>query len=197
MSDGYSTTHPVTPKDKAGMTAMRATVEPNKGRLQGVAARMPFDGIMSRVVAPTGVSFESATVTDIHWFSPAGTYNDALAAGDVATAGVGANPSGSFHLPRAMIRSMSESAQPYRFTDQYDFDADFRGETLTYIESGRRVSMTWTWSSDYQIYTDSIQSWINPDRSQSPVSVEERSEIVQRAIKYAREVQHVVLKVEP
>jgi hypothetical protein len=92
---------------------------------------------------------------------------------------------------------MTQSAQPHRFTDQYDFDADFRGETLTYIESGRRVSMMWTWSSDYRIYTDSIQSWINPDGSQSPVSAEERSEIVQRAIKYAREVQHVTLKVEP
>jgi hypothetical protein len=91
---------------------------------------------------------------------------------------------------------MSESTQPHRFTDQYDFDADFRGETLTYIESGRRVSMMWTWSSDYQIYTDSIQSWINADGSQSPVSAEERAEIVQRAIKYGREVQHVTLKVE-
>ncbi len=92
---------------------------------------------------------------------------------------------------------MSESAQPHRFTDQYEFDADFPGETLNYIESGRRVSIMWTWSSDYRIYTDSIRSWINADGSRSSVSAEERAEIVQRAVKYAREVQHVTLKVEP
>src|SRR5271156_5373881 len=53
----WSTTHRIGEEDKAAMTAMRAIVEPNKGRLQGTAARGPFDSIMSRVVAPVGVTF--------------------------------------------------------------------------------------------------------------------------------------------
>ncbi len=49
--------HPISPEDKAAMTAMRAIVEPNKGRLQGTAAREPFDAIMSGIAAPVGVTF--------------------------------------------------------------------------------------------------------------------------------------------
>jgi hypothetical protein len=40
------------------MVAMRAIVEPNKGRLQGTAARVPFDGIMESVAAPDGVTYQ-------------------------------------------------------------------------------------------------------------------------------------------
>ena len=36
------------------MAAMRAIVEPNKGKLQGVAARVPFDAIMEHVSSPVG-----------------------------------------------------------------------------------------------------------------------------------------------
>jgi epsilon-lactone hydrolase len=54
--------HPISKEDKAAMTAMRAIVEPNKGRLQGTAARGPFDAIMCHVVAPFGVSFAPDTV---------------------------------------------------------------------------------------------------------------------------------------
>jgi monoterpene epsilon-lactone hydrolase len=49
--------HSVTPTDKAAMTALRAMVEPNKGRLRGAAAREPFDAIISRIIAPSGVTF--------------------------------------------------------------------------------------------------------------------------------------------
>jgi hypothetical protein len=58
----WSTTHRIGEEDKAAMTAMRAIVEPNKGLLQGTAARGPFDSIMSRVVAPVGVTFAPDTV---------------------------------------------------------------------------------------------------------------------------------------
>jgi len=56
-SDSWLENHPVTQQDKVAMDAMRAIVEPNKGKLQGTAARAPFDGIMSRVKAPSGVTF--------------------------------------------------------------------------------------------------------------------------------------------
>ena len=54
--------HPISKEDKPAMTAMRAIVEPQKGRLQGTDARGAFDAIMSRVVAPVGVTFAPDTV---------------------------------------------------------------------------------------------------------------------------------------
>src|SRR5580658_999598 len=57
--------HPITAQDAAAMAAMRAIVEPNKGRLQGTAARVPFDGIMERVAAPRGVTYETDRVGGI------------------------------------------------------------------------------------------------------------------------------------
>ena len=88
-------------------------------------------------------------------------------------------------------------AEPHRFTDQYEFEADFPGETLHYRESGRKTSMIWTWAHGYRIYASSIGNWSNPDGTQSPMSDEDRSEIVNRAVKYAKDVQHVAMIVEP
>lgn len=62
--------HPISTEDKAAMAAMRAVVEPNKGRLQGTAARVPFDAIMEHVAVPQGVTFEAGTVGGIPgWWS--------------------------------------------------------------------------------------------------------------------------------
>jgi monoterpene epsilon-lactone hydrolase len=58
-------THALTPEDKKAMAGMRAMVEPNKGRMQGITARGPYDGILSRVVAPPGVTYEADTVGGI------------------------------------------------------------------------------------------------------------------------------------
>ena len=70
----WSTTHRISAEDKTAMSAMRAIVEPNKGRLPGTAARGPFDSIMSRVVAPAGVTFAPDTVGGISgwWCWPEG-----------------------------------------------------------------------------------------------------------------------------
>ena len=57
-SDSVTTMHPVTQEDKTAMTALRSMVEPNKGRLQGMAARGPFDQIIGRTVAPKDVTFQ-------------------------------------------------------------------------------------------------------------------------------------------
>src|ERR1700677_1626538 len=59
------TIHPASAKDGAAMRALRPLVEPMKGKLQGIAARAPFDAIMERVVAPQGVTFEADTVGGI------------------------------------------------------------------------------------------------------------------------------------
>jgi len=61
-SDPWSVVHPITAEDAAAMAAMRAIVEPNKGRLQGTSARVPFDAIMEHVAAPEGITYETDTV---------------------------------------------------------------------------------------------------------------------------------------
>src|ERR1700722_18373079 len=71
-ADSFVTFHPVTPEDKTAMTAMRAVVEPNKGLMQGTAAREPFDEIMGRVVAPVGVTFQLDSIGGLsgYWCRP-------------------------------------------------------------------------------------------------------------------------------
>ena len=68
----WSATHPTTAEDKVAMAALRAMVEPLKGKLQGTAARPPFDAIMEHVPAPKDVSFEADTVGGISgwWCRP-------------------------------------------------------------------------------------------------------------------------------
>ena len=65
-------THTITREDAAAMAAMRAAVLPLKGKLQGIAAREPFNGIMERVSPPEGVAFRADTVGGISglWCKP-------------------------------------------------------------------------------------------------------------------------------
>lgn len=64
--------HPISAEDKTAMAGVRAMVEPNKGRLQGTAARSPFDAIMEYVAVPEGVTFEVGTVGGVPgwWCKP-------------------------------------------------------------------------------------------------------------------------------
>jgi len=64
--------HPATPEDRAAMAAMRATLEPNKGRLQGTAAREPYDAVMNRVATPSGVAYDADSIGGISgwWCRP-------------------------------------------------------------------------------------------------------------------------------
>ncbi|WP_051007308.1 alpha/beta hydrolase fold domain-containing protein [Sphingomonas sp. PAMC 26621] len=64
-SEGWVRSRPVTPKDGSAMAGLRALVEPNKGQMRGPSARPAFDGIMLRVPAPEGVSFEAGVVGGI------------------------------------------------------------------------------------------------------------------------------------
>ena len=64
--------HPCSAEDQAAMAVMRAIVEPHKGKLQGVTARVPFDTIMERVAVPVGVIFEADRVGGVSgwWCRP-------------------------------------------------------------------------------------------------------------------------------
>jgi epsilon-lactone hydrolase len=57
----WSTKHPVSAEDSTAMAAVRVAAGPNKGRLAGTAARVPFDAIMEEVAAPTGVTYKAGT----------------------------------------------------------------------------------------------------------------------------------------
>ncbi|HEX4796787.1 MAG TPA: hypothetical protein VH370_23545 [Humisphaera sp.] len=95
-----------------------------------------------------------------------------------------------------MSDTTSQSGAPHGLADKYEFDAEFRGETLHYIEATRRTSMIWTWTNGYRMSASSMTTWSNSDGAQSPVSNEERLAIIDRAVKYAHDIQHVKLIVE-
>jgi monoterpene epsilon-lactone hydrolase len=65
--------HPCSAEDQAAMVTVRAIVEPNKGKLQGIEARVPFDNIMEHVIAPAGVVYEADSVGGVSgwWCQPA------------------------------------------------------------------------------------------------------------------------------
>ncbi|RXH56670.1 alpha/beta hydrolase [Granulicella sibirica] len=66
--------HPLSADDQAAMDAMRVIVDPNKGKLQGIAARDPFDSIMEHVSAPAGVVYEANQIGGVSgwWCRPEG-----------------------------------------------------------------------------------------------------------------------------
>ena len=66
--------HPLSTEDKVAMDSIRAVVEPNKGKLQGMAARVPFDSIMEHVSAPAGVAYEEDQIGGVSgwWCRPEG-----------------------------------------------------------------------------------------------------------------------------
>ena len=72
-NESWSIIHPLSAEDSAAMTALRSAVAAMKGKLEGVAARGPFNGIMEHVTPPAGVSFEPDTVGGISgwWAKPA------------------------------------------------------------------------------------------------------------------------------
>jgi epsilon-lactone hydrolase len=69
----WSVIHPLSEKDSAVVTALRAVVAPMKGKLAGTAGRGPFNDIMERVAVPEGVTFEAAKAGGISgwWAKPA------------------------------------------------------------------------------------------------------------------------------
>jgi epsilon-lactone hydrolase len=72
IKESWSVIHPLSPEDSAAMTTLRSTVAAMKGKLEGVSARGAFNGIMERVAAPDGVSFEADVVQGISgwWAMP-------------------------------------------------------------------------------------------------------------------------------
>ena len=82
-------------------------------------------------------------------------------------------------------------------TEAFTIEVEFRGETLHYVEPTRRTSMEWYWASGYSIVASSIRLWRHADGRESPVTDEERAEIIRRVVEYARREQGVKMRVDP
>jgi epsilon-lactone hydrolase len=68
----WSVLHPVSRDDSAIVASMRSVVAPMKGKVEGTAGRIPFNGIMERVAVPEGITFEAAIVGGISgWWAKA------------------------------------------------------------------------------------------------------------------------------
>jgi epsilon-lactone hydrolase len=73
IKESWSVIHPISPEDSVAMTTLRSAVAAMKGKLEGVAARAPFNGITEHVAPPDGVAFEADSVGGISgwWAKPA------------------------------------------------------------------------------------------------------------------------------
>ena len=68
----WTTIHPLGPEDSAAITGLRSMVAGMKGKLEGSAARGPYNGIIESIAAPQGVTFEADTVGGISgWWARA------------------------------------------------------------------------------------------------------------------------------
>ena len=71
--------HPLSQEDSVAVSSLRAMVAGVKGKLQGTAARNPFNSFIERVAAPEGVTFEVDTIGQISgwWAKPAQAWKGA------------------------------------------------------------------------------------------------------------------------
>ncbi len=76
----WLTTHTLSPADAAVAAAARELVAPMRGKMQGIAARQPFDNMMGHVPAPYGVRYEADTVGGLPgwWCRPAKASSGAI-----------------------------------------------------------------------------------------------------------------------
>jgi epsilon-lactone hydrolase len=109
--------HPLTDQDRPVMAAFRAMVEPNKGKLRGTAARAPFDGVMSSVVAAPGVKFREDRIGGIPgwWCEP----TDALPGAAILHLHGGWFNLGSAAAYRHLVGHVARSAGAAAFVPDY------------------------------------------------------------------------------
>ncbi len=143
-------THSVTPEDKAAMAAMRAMVEPNKGKMQGIAGRGPYDAIMMRVVQPEGISYRQETIGSVSgwWCEPTG----ALPGATILHLHGGWFNWGTAETFRHLVGHIARSAgaaafvPDYRLAPEYPFPAANEDAEACYValasDDTRRIVLT-------------------------------------------------------
>ncbi|MGA7930134.1 MAG: alpha/beta hydrolase, partial [Candidatus Sulfotelmatobacter sp.] len=150
IKESWSVIHPLSPEDSAAMTALRSAVAGMKGKLEGTAARGPFNGIMERVAAPGGVTFEADTVGGVSgwWARPTQARKGAailhLHGGwfNWGTAQAFRNLVG--HI--ALSASVDAFIPDYRLAPEYPFPAAIRDAEACYrglVDRGiKRIALT-------------------------------------------------------
>jgi monoterpene epsilon-lactone hydrolase len=113
----WLTVHPLSQADSPAATGLRAAVAAFKGKLGGTAARGPFDDVMERVPAPTGVTFEADTVGGISgfWARPARAQKGAA----IVHAHGGWFNFGSAHAYRNLVGHIASRAGADAFIPDY------------------------------------------------------------------------------
>jgi len=109
------------------MSAFRAMVKPNKGKLRGTAARAPFDAAMSSIIAPQGVKYREGRIGEISgwWCDP----SDALPGAAILHLHGGWFNVGSAAGYRYLVGHIARSAgatafiPDYRLAPEYPFPA--------------------------------------------------------------------------
>ncbi|WP_284946566.1 alpha/beta hydrolase [Acidisoma cladoniae] len=149
-AESWCAIRPLTPEDARAMAAMRAMVEPHKGKMQGPGARGPFDAIMLRVVAPEGVSYRQDTVGGVPgwWCEPDGARPDAT----ILHLHGGWFNWGSAEAFRALVGHIARSAgaaafvPDYRLAPEHPFPAAVADVQACYdaltADSARRIALT-------------------------------------------------------
>ena len=79
---------------------------------------------------------------------------------------------------------------------EFEIDSEMRGETIHYIEPTRRTQMMFFWTQGYEIHAHTLKTWSHPaGGGNTPVTPEERAQVIRRVVEWARNVQGVTLKV--
>jgi epsilon-lactone hydrolase len=138
--ESWSTFQPLSARDRSVMSALRAQVEPNKGRLHGPAARVPLDAIMGRI-APEGVTFREDRVGDIPgwWCEPA----NALPGAAILHLHGGWSNLGSAAAYRHLVGHIARNAKAtafvpdYRLAPEHPFPAAIEDATASSVASAR------------------------------------------------------------
>ncbi|MFZ0305843.1 MAG: alpha/beta hydrolase [Terracidiphilus sp.] len=109
--------HAISAADKTAMASLRAIVEPHKGGLRGVEARVPFDAIMEHVAAPESVTFEAGVVDGVSgwWSKPEGAQPDAV----ILHLHGGWFSWGSAKAYRNLVGHLASNAGAYAFAPDY------------------------------------------------------------------------------
>jgi epsilon-lactone hydrolase len=148
--EAWTTFHPLTPRDRSVMAALRSQVAPHKGRLRGPEARAPFDAIIGHTIAPEGVSFREDRVGGIAgwWCEPA----DAVAEAAILHLHGGWFNWGSAAAFRHLVGHIATSARAaafiadYRLAPEHPFPAaieDVAASLRALPEHGvRRIAVT-------------------------------------------------------
>ena len=116
--ESWSAFHTIAPQDRIVMDQMRAMIAPYKGKLRGIAARVPFDAMMGQAVAaPDNVSFRHDVVGGIAgwWCEPAEAQPGAV----ILHAHGGWFTWGSAEVFRHFVGHIARSAQAKAFVPDY------------------------------------------------------------------------------